>query len=66
MNISLEHALRSHLVVIDKQINVIHEEARERSIPVEYMKYPDGTYVLAPFLLAKAQILSGLAHLRAM
>lgn len=65
-NVSLENALRATLVLIDRQINVVNEEAHERSVPPEYLKHADGHYVLAPFLLAKAQILSGLAQLRAL
>jgi hypothetical protein len=48
---------------INKQIDVIVEEARSRNVQPHLLRLPDGSWVLPPLLLAKAQVLNGLASL---
>jgi hypothetical protein len=59
--------IRSQLVSlgvdINKQIDVIVEDARNMDIEAHSMRTPNGDWVLPPLLLAKAQVLNALAIL---
>lgn len=61
---NLEQNLRVTYFDIEAQIRVIKEQAEARGIEPTQMMYADGTHCLVPLLLAKAQILNGLAVLK--
>jgi hypothetical protein len=70
---ALYDAMRSHLSTIDSQIDAIRRDF-ENSGPIHHtkqesdiyrLKHMDGTYVLSELLAAKAQMLSGMAALKA-
>lgn len=60
----LQRALRSHLADIDDQIVAVVDSAMENEINAYQMRNPDGSFVLTPLLLAKAQTLNALAVLK--
>lgn len=59
----LKNQLTSLGVDINRQIDVIMQEARELGIQAHAMRTHSGDWVLTPLLLAKAQVLNGLAAL---
>lgn len=63
-NLPLENELRRALVEVQRQIEVITNEAGNRGFHVSEMRNSDGTWPMIPLLNAKAQILNGLAVVR--
>lgn len=59
----VRQALLNHLADIGRQEDSIMAQAQKMSISPHDMRYADGTWVLMPVLLAKAQTLNGLAML---
>lgn len=59
----LRHELEITLLAIDTQILVISNDAMRADHIVYNLRHPDGTYVLAPLLTAKASILAALVSL---
>ena len=59
----VRQALLKHLVDIGRQEDSIIAQAQKMSISPHDMRYSDGTWVLVPILVAKAQTLNGLAML---
>lgn len=60
--------LESLLDDVNHMIRVVKEDAISLTPDVEslnHLKNPDGTYVMIPLLLAKAELLAGLARLEA-
>lgn len=63
MNAALKQELRNMNVVLDRQIEVIREQAKKMGVPANTVMTMDGAYVLAPVVIAKAQVLCALADL---
>ena len=59
----LAEADRTH-TQINAQISVVYERARFENIAPSEMRLPDGSYVLAPLLTAKANIILAVAQLK--
>ena len=65
--------LNKHLAEIDKQIAAETEDAEKQIAVLPYpalvtvyqMKHADGSYILTDLMAAKAQVLSGMAALKA-
>ena len=63
---NLELELGGLLGHISAQINAIYERADFRGDDPTLLKYPDGTYILAPLLAAKAQTIHSIVLLKNM
>lgn len=63
-NQALVNALRGNLTEVNMMINTVTQKAKDSNIDVYKMQDMQGNFVLIPLLAAKAQILSGLAHLK--
>jgi hypothetical protein len=63
MHNALYDQLRAHLAQIDVQIAQVSEVAAEMGIQANQVRNPDGTFLITPLLLAKAQTLSAMAML---
>ena len=64
----IKQQINSLLDDINHMIRVVKEDAISLSPDIEslnHVKNPDGTYVMIPLLLAKAEVLAGLARLEA-
>lgn len=57
----LKTDLESLLVLINEQIDEVYREARGAKVEPTSMKNTDGTFVLVPLLVAKAQVAAALA-----
>jgi hypothetical protein len=54
--VTLEH--------LDRQIDEVYHYAGSQDIPVQSIRHTDGSWVLAPLLIAKAQVLCTLVDLQ--
>lgn len=64
------HQIERLVAQIDQQIEAIHKHHRSTRAATDVesiyeLTYSDGKYVMTDLLLAKAQALNGLAHLKA-
>jgi hypothetical protein len=62
-SLQLRNQLVSLGVDINRQIDVIIDQARNQDIQAHSMRTSNGDWVLTPLLLAKAQVLNALATL---
>jgi hypothetical protein len=60
----LKQQLQALIRNIDSQIWVIQED-KHPDVSIYKLQYPDGTHIMPPLLLAKAQVLNALAVLEA-
>jgi hypothetical protein len=65
MTAQLRQQLVNLGVDINRQIDVVVTSAKEQQIPPYDLRHADGSWVLTNLLLAKAQVLNGLAALEA-
>lgn len=60
---ALKSSIRGNLVEINNVIGEVYKTAKEMGIPPSSLRNNDGSFTLAPLLLAKSQCLLGLATL---
>jgi hypothetical protein len=62
-----QFALNQQLTILGNQIDAQMDEVRKQAdilgVPVEQARFADGSFMLMPLLLAKAQVLSARVHL---